>query len=51
MAILYSALPCASTSYMLSKQLGGDADSMARIITATTVLSLLFLPLVVYILN
>jgi predicted permease len=51
MAILYSALPCASTSYMLSKQLGGDPESMARIITATTVLSLLFLPLVVYILN
>lgn len=51
MAILYSALPCASTSYMLSKQLGGDPESMARIITITTVLSLLFLPLVVYILN
>ena len=37
--MLYSALPCASTAYILSKQMGGDSDLMAAIITATTVFS------------
>jgi len=47
-AILYSALPCASSAYILSKQLGGDADLMASIITATTLLSVLSISLVVF---
>jgi malonate transporter len=49
--ILYSALPCASTAYILSKQLGGDADLMASIITTTTVLSVFSLSLVMYLLG
>jgi hypothetical protein len=48
--ILYSCLPCASTAYVLSRQLGGDPDSMASIITFTTVLSLISLSLLMYIL-
>ncbi|MEY3196964.1 MAG: hypothetical protein RLZZ59_332 [Pseudomonadota bacterium] len=48
--ILYSALPCASTAYILSKQLGGDADLMASIITVTTVLSVFSLSIVMFIL-
>jgi predicted permease len=38
--ILYSCLPCASTSFILSRQLGGDPESMASIITFTTIFSL-----------
>lgn len=47
-AILYSALPCASTSYVLAKQLGGDSDLMAAIVTATTLFSVLTISLVAY---
>ena len=46
--MLYSALPCASTAYILSKQMGGDADLMASIITTTTVLSVFTISMVMY---
>lgn len=49
--ILYSCLPCASTAYVLSRQLGGDPDSMASIITFTTILSVISLSLLMYILT
>ena len=48
--VLFSALPCASSSYILSRQLGGDPDTMASIITTTTILSILSLPIILYIL-
>ena len=48
--ILYSCLPCATTSYILSRQLGGDYESMTSIITFTTVFSLLSIPILMYIL-
>jgi predicted permease len=48
--LLYSALPCATTSYILSKQLGGDHNLMASIITFTTVFSILSLSFLMYIL-
>lgn len=47
--ILYSGLPAASTSYVLAKQLGGDSDLMASIITITTILSVFTLSLIMYI--
>lgn len=47
-AILYSALPCSSSSFILAKQLGGDSDLMASIITATTILSVITISLVLY---
>lgn len=47
-AILYSALPCSSSSFILAKQLGGDPDLMASIITATTILSVITISLVLY---
>ncbi|MGV2433412.1 MAG UNVERIFIED_CONTAM: AEC family transporter [Rickettsiaceae bacterium] len=47
--ILYSALPCASTAYILSKQLGGDADLMAAIITATTIFSVFTISFVMWV--
>ena len=46
--VLYSGLPCASTAYILSKQLGGDADLMASIITVTTVVSVFTLSMIMY---
>ncbi len=48
--ILYSCLPCASTAYVLSRQLGGDPDSMAAIITFTTLFSVVSLSILMYIL-
>ncbi len=49
-ALLYSSLPCATTSYILSKQLGGDSELMATIITFTTIFSVLSLSFLMYIL-
>lgn len=47
-AILYSALPCSSSSFILAKQLGGDPDLMASIITVTTILSVITISLVLF---
>lgn len=47
--ILYSTLPCASSSYTLSKQLGGDHDLMSSIITFTTIVSVISLPVMMYV--
>lgn len=47
--VLYSCLPCASTSYALSRQLGGDPESMASIITFTTLFSIVSLSVLMWI--
>lgn len=47
--VLYSSLPTSTNSYLLSKKLGGDSDSMASILTATIALSVLSLSLIMYI--
>jgi hypothetical protein len=44
-AILFNALPAASSSFILARQLGGDAGLMARIITIQTAASMITLPL------
>lgn len=49
--ILFSCLPCASTSYILSRQLGGDPETMSSIITFTTLFSILSLSILMYILG
>ncbi|XVN42427.1 MAG: AEC family transporter [Candidatus Rickettsia vulgarisii] len=46
--MLYSCLPCASTAYVLSRQLGGDPDSMASIITFSTLFSVMSLSVLMY---
>jgi len=38
-ALLYSAAPCAGNAYILARQMGGDPEAMASIITWTTLLS------------
>ena len=50
-AILFSCLPCAPSSYILSRQLGGDPETMSSIITFSTVFSILSLSLLMYILG
>ena len=49
--ILFSCLPCASSAYILSRQLGGDPETMSSIITFTTIFSVLSLSILVYILG
>jgi len=49
--LLYSCLPCASTAFVLSRQLGGDPESMASIITFTTLFSIVSLSVFMYILT
>jgi predicted permease len=44
-AILYTAVSTAPSGFILAKQMGGDADTMAQIITAQTLLAALTLPL------
>lgn len=43
--ILFAAVPTATSSYILSKQLGGDADMMATLISLETIVSVLSLVL------
>lgn len=49
--ILYSTLPCASTSYVLARQLGGDHELMASVITITTIASVLTSSLWIYLIS
>jgi len=49
--VLFSALPTASTAYILARQLGGDAPMMAAVITAQTILSFLTIPAVLAVFN
>lgn len=44
-AVLFAALPTASSSYIMARQLGGDAPLMAGITTLQTLLAALTLPL------
>lgn len=45
-AILFNALPTATSAYILARQLGGDATLMASLTTIQTLLALASLPLV-----
>ncbi len=44
-AVLFAAMPAAPSSYVLARQLGGDAGLMAGIVTLTTFAAALTLPL------
>lgn len=50
-AVLIFCVPTAPTAYILSKQMGGDHDSMAVIITVQTCLSFFTLPLTLWLLH
>nr|CRH05480.1 Conserved protein of unknown function. Putative membrane transporter. Containing auxin efflux carrier domain [Candidatus Magnetococcus massalia] len=44
--VLFMAMPTAPSAFILAKQLGGDADLMATLITGHTLLAMLLLPFV-----
>lgn len=44
-AVIFSALPGAPSSYILARQMGGDAQLMAGLLTSQTLLAVLTLPL------
>lgn len=50
-AVLYAALPCSASAYVLARQMGGDTALMANTITAQTVLAAITLPLFLIILG
>jgi predicted permease len=43
-AVMFAALPTASSAYILSRQMGGDHQTMAAIITVQTLVAMLTLP-------
>ncbi len=45
-ALLFQALPTASSSYIMARQLGGDAPLMAGIVAVQTVIAALAIPIV-----
>ena len=45
MAIIFGALPTATSGYILAKQMGGNADAMAQIISFQTILAAFTLPI------
>jgi malonate transporter and related proteins len=49
-AILYTAVPCAGNAYILAHQMGGDHETMAGIISTTTLFSMLSMPIIMSIL-
>ncbi|CAM3635459.1 Auxin efflux carrier [Pseudomonas reidholzensis] len=46
-ALLYACVPCAGNAYILARQMGGDAQAMASMITWTTLISTLTITLIV----
>jgi len=42
-----SAVPCASSAYVLARQMGGDAPLLAQIITLQTILAAITMPVVI----
>jgi predicted permease len=50
-AILWGALPTASSAYILARQMGGDAPLMAGIITLQTLLAFVTMPVVLTLLG
>ena len=43
-ALIYATLPCSASSYVLARQMGGDAKLMAGIITVTTLAAMVAMP-------
>ena len=47
-AVVYMGVPTSASAYVLAAEMGGDRDAMATIISVSTVLSALTLPLIVF---
>jgi predicted permease len=48
--VLYAALPCSASAYILARQMGGDAQMMAQVITLQTIASTLTIPAMLWLL-
>ena len=48
-AVIFAAMPTAISAYILAKQMGGDADTMAQIVTVQTVLAAFTIPVFLFI--
>jgi malonate transporter len=46
-AVLYAAVPCASNSYILAAQMGGDARLMSAIVAVSTASAVVTIPLMI----
>lgn len=44
--VLYAALPCSASAYVLARLMGGDAQMMASIITVHTLLAIITMPVI-----
>lgn len=49
-AVVAGAVPTAANAYILARQMGGDAPLMANIVTATTLLAFITMPVLVWLL-
>lgn len=45
-ALLFGTMPSAGNAYILSRQMGGDSDAMASMITWSTLLSIITIPII-----
>ncbi|OYQ81186.1 permease [Ignatzschineria sp. F8392] len=45
-ALLFATMPSAGNAYILSRQMGGDSDAIASMITWSTLLSIITIPLI-----
>jgi predicted permease len=50
-AVICAAVPGAPSSYILARQLGGDAPLMANITTAQTLAAMLTMPIMLWVLG
>lgn len=49
-AVLYAAVPVSASAYVMARQMGGDTAIMAGAVTATTILAVVTMPLVLFLL-
>ena len=49
--VVFSAIPTAPTSYVLTRQLNGDGTLMAGIITSQTIAAIATIPLILWVLG
>lgn len=45
--VVFASLPCGAAAYVLARQLGGNLDMMAAIITVQTILAVVSMPLII----
>ena len=49
--VLYAALPCSASAYVLARLMGGDAQMMASVITVHTLIAIITMPIIATLIN